>query len=170
MAQPEWIDPKTGEEVGNVFTHLCLTPDCLCEDDLLRGILLAEGVCITPKPEWFLDAEESIMAGFKKPKLDSVLKPMLNAWSDPGDKSDFPNIFGFLTETKYDDGSPRMTGSFSVWTQLGVLKASISDKDNQRVAYVEALTLHELIETIERTICDDNTDWKGQKPYNKPPY
>ena len=170
MARQEHIDPKSGEWIPTVFTHLCPTPDCLCDDDLLAGIDLGGGVCIPPKPEWFVDAEESIMAGFKRPKLDSVPKPMANAWNHEEDKHDFPNIFGFLTETKYDDGKPRVTGSISIWTQLGVLKASISDKDNKRVCYVEALSLHELIEMIERTICDDNTDWKNQKPFNQPPY
>lgn len=98
--------------------------------------------------------------GFKR-RAESPLKPMPNAWNDPVDKADNPNIFAFLTELKYDDGKPRLTGSISIFTQLGVLKASISDKDAQQVAYIEAPSLMELFALIERAICDGSTEWKA---------
>jgi len=150
------------------FTHLCPTPDCECGNDLLAGISPATGPMVNRTPEWFQDALQELEdMGFKR-RDPGAPKPMANAWNDPGDKADYPTIFGFLTETKYDDGKPRQTGSISIFTQLGVLKASISDKDNGQVAYVEALTLHELIELVERAICDDSTEWKASR--KTPPY
>lgn len=165
-------DPKTGEmgEEPMPFIHLCPNTDCLCEDDVLAGISPASGLMVPAIPEWILDALEEQDMGFKRPTTTTVVKPMPNAWNDQADKADFPNLFGFLTETKYDDDKPRLTGSISIFTQVGVLKASISDKDNKRVAYVEALTLHELVETIERAIFAEDTVWREQQPYNKPPY
>jgi len=150
------------------YTHLCETPDCLCEDDLLRGIRPASGPMVNQTPEWLLDAMESIAMGLKKPSADAAPKPMANAWKDKADIADNPNIYAFLTDTKYDDGSPRMTGSISFFTQIGVLKACVSDKDNKRVFFVEALSLCELMGMIEMGICDDSTEWKAQA--QKPPY
>jgi len=160
------IDPKTGEPVP--FTHLCPDADCKCENDVLAGIAPASGPMVPRIPEWFSEAMEELEMGFKRRDPSKGPQPLPNAWADPVDKSDFPNIFAFLTETKYDDGKPRMTGSFSVWTQLGVLKASVNDRDLGQVFYIEANTLHELIEMIERGICDDNTDWKASK--KSPPF
>jgi len=151
-----------------MFTHLCPTPDCLCEDDVLAGIEPASGPMINRTPEWFLDAMRSSDMALKKPKPDDTPKPMANAWKDPGDKVDNPNIFAFMTDTKYDDGSPRMAGSISIFTQIGVLKACVSDKDNKRVCFVEAPSLAELFGLIELAICDDCTEWKAQA--QRPPY
>lgn len=150
------------------YIHLCPTPDCLCEDDLLAGIVPASGPMVNRSPQWFLDALESAEMGLKKPNGSTAVKPMPNAWTDQVDKNDNPNLFAFLTDTKYDDGSPRMTGSVSIFTQVGVLKACIADKDNKRIAFVEALSLCELVQMIEDAICNDSTDWKVQQ--QRPPY
>ena len=166
-------DPKSGEnrEEALPFIHLCPHADCQCEDDVLRGRLPGNGVMLPPVPRWFQEHMEENNMGFKRPNLNTPVKPMANAWNDAADRADYPNVFGFLTETTYDDGKPRMTGSISIFTQLGVLKASVSDRDNKRNFYVEALTLHELIGMIEQGICDDNTEWRNQQPFQKtPPY
>lgn len=151
-------DSKTGEHVP--FIHLCPTPDCLCEDDILAGIASSDGPMVNRTPEWFLDALEVAGMGFKRRDPAKSPDKLANAWDDLVDQKDYPNIFAFLTETKYDDGKPRMTGSFSVWTQQGVLKASINDRDTSNVCYVEAPSLQELIALIEQAICNDGTEWK----------
>jgi len=168
MAQ---ADPKTGESTEEnrmPFTHLCLTSDCLCEDDLLWGIRPASGPMVNRVPDWFLDAMRSHDLAIKKPSAGGAPKPMANAWVDKVDQADNPNTYAFLTDTKYDDGSPRMTGSISIFTQIGVLKACIADKDNKRVAFIEAPSLCELFGLIEMAICDESTDWKAQQ--QRPPY
>lgn len=149
-----------------VFIHLCRDADCMCEDSVLRGLVPASHLPPADPFEWITDAMEDVEMAFKRRTDTGPLKPPPNAWVDPVDKQENPNIFAWLTETKYDDNKPRMTGSISIFTQLGVLKASISDRDASKVAYVEALSLVELITVIEQAICDDSTEWKdsGRKP------
>jgi len=165
-------DPKSGQcqEYDLPFIHLCPHADCQCQDDILAGIVASTGPMLPPVPDWILGAAEEASMAFKRPIPSSAPKPMPNAWTDKGDKSDYPNIFAFLTETVYDDGKPRMTGSISLFTQLGVLKASVSDKDNKRVCYLEASNLMELIQLIDMSICAEDTVWKDQQPYRQPTF
>lgn len=106
----------------------------------------------------------------KKRHLASAAVPAKNAWNDEGDKHDFPNLFSFLRDTKYDNGDARTPGAVSIFTSQGVLKACLNDKDQLATAFVEAATLHELIEVIERAICDDCTEWKINPNVKKPTF
>lgn len=106
----------------------------------------------------------------KKRQIAAASVPAKNAWNDDGDKHDFPNLFSFLRDTKYDNGDPRVPGAVSIFTSQGVLKACLNDKDQLATAFVEAATLHELIEVIERAICDDCTEWKINPNVKKPTF
>lgn len=108
----------------------------------------------------------------KKPDLTKTpIKPMPNAWKDDPWAIDYSNIHQFLCCDKWDDGSPRVTGAISFFTQLGVLKAVVNDKHFNRRVFVEATTWDELIQLIDMAICSDSTDWKPQpRQPGSPPY
>lgn len=144
-----------------VFIHLC---DLRCRTRCQFGVLGYELLFDAKTGEsndWHYTSQEFIRMAMKKPN-DAPLKPMANAW-DAKDvfKVDMPNIYEFLTATRWDDGSPRMPGSMSIFVQVGVLKACINDKELKRVAFVEAPTWDELLAQIDMAICDDNTVWRG---------
>jgi len=87
-------------------------------------------------------------------------------WEDPGFKEDYPNVFAFLYDTKYEDGSARTPGSISIFVSGWSLKFAVNDKDRGCVAFVNAGTFFELLTLVDDGIGNDNLDWK---PANKTP-
>jgi len=152
------------------WIHLCRSTECWCQGRLYGESVLKAGAGHVAQPDWHSEAMGAMHMAIRKRDLSSKHIPAKNAWNDPGDKSDYPNLFAFLTDTKYDDGSPRVPGAVSIFTSQGVLKACINDKDQISTAFVEGATLHELIEWIERAICDDTTEWKVNPNAKKPTF
>jgi len=97
----------------------------------------------------------------KKPDVNAVIKPMPNAWKADPWRNDYPNLSEFLSCTKWENGEVRLTGSMSIFTQLGVLKMCITDKSMNRMTFVEAPTFDELLACADAAICDANTVWRG---------
>jgi len=152
------------------WIHLCRSEECWCQGRLYGEIVLKAGRESVPQPEWHSDAMGELTMAMKKRPMTGCAVPARNAWTDAGDKADFPNIYSFMVDQKYDDGSPRVPGAISIFTSQGVLKACINDKDNISTAFVEANTIHELIECIERAICDDATEWRVNPNAKRPTF
>lgn len=97
--------------------------------------------------------------------------PILN---DPDLRRDTPTLFEFLTAVKYDDGSPRVTGTFLIFLDGGVLKMCINDRDNNRSAFVEAESMFSLWSQAELLMREEELDWKMNRRYSgggeKPPF
>lgn len=72
----------------------------------------------------------------------------------------FPTLVAFLADTKWDDGTPRETGSLSVFIDQGRLKISVNDRDLNRSAYVTAEGLMEGLKTVERGLSADSLEWR----------
>lgn len=153
-----------------LYAHMCGDPSCRCTNAFPRLHTPPDDGAAVPPDEWHTTAMEMVEMALKKPSSATPIKPMPNAWKSDTDKSDYPFIYEFLTATKYETGEPRITGSISFFTQLGVLKASISDKDNNRVTYVEAPSWSELIAAIDMAIADENTVWRQSAAARTPPY
>jgi len=109
--------------------------------------------------------------GLKRREPNNEPKPSADEWIDKPDKADYPTMYAFLHDRTFDDKTPRQPGSISIFCRNGVLTASINDKELKQVAYCSALSLGELLASIETVLNDDDTEWKGQAPYQKqPPY
>lgn len=97
----------------------------------------------------------------RRPPPDVTGTPQLPPWDDAQFMEDYPSIHSFLSDTTYDDGKSRATGSITLFTQLGALKASVSDKDRGVVAYLSATTVDELLVMIELGIETDKLEWRS---------
>lgn len=71
-----------------------------------------------------------------------------------------PALWTFLTEGKYPDGSPRLPGSMTLFSDAGLIKAAVNDKDAQLSAFVSSGSLAGLLEAVEAGLQADSLDWR----------
>lgn len=109
-----------------------------------------------------------------KRKLDVSMGGGLSPpWDDDLFKEEYPHIYSFLYDTKYENGDPRTPGSISIFVNGFSLKFAVNDKDRQVGAFVTAPTWAELLQLVDDGIRDDSLEWKGNAkapPGKVPPY
>jgi len=105
----------------------------------------------------------------KKRPVSTEPKPgTAGEWIDQVFQRDYPNLYAFLHDVKYDDGTIRITGSMSIFVKVGGLRCSLNDKDRNVVAYIEASSFDEMMTLAEEGICSDSTEWIASR--KTPPY
>jgi hypothetical protein len=83
------------------------------------------------------------------------------AWS-----SSLPALVEFLAACQWSDGSPRLPGSLTLFTDQGQWKVCLSDRDQARVAFVTASSPQEALEVAESRFVSGTLDWRAQRPQN----
>lgn len=78
-------------------------------------------------------------------------------------QSRYPELWGFLWDLAYDDGSQRRPGSLVLFRDALRLKACLSDKDADLVCFVTADTPDAILEALEVGLRDDTLDWRRQQ-------
>lgn len=116
--------------------------------------------------------------GYRKParflKEDVVVainRRVVVASADGGDDSYgpdelsqlFPHVVEFLVETRYGDGSNRLPGSLSFFTEDGMLKACLNDKDQGLIVFVSGSGLQGCLLALERGLQQDSLEWRKAK-------
>jgi hypothetical protein len=94
-------------------------------------------------------------------------------WEDPDFKSDFPALYAFLFDAKYEDGSSRLQGTISIFVTGYALKIAVNDKDRNIVAFVTAGTWSEALTLVDDGIAADSLEWKASTktiPGKNPPF
>lgn len=79
----------------------------------------------------------------------------------------WPAVWAFVTQGAWEDGSPRVTGTILLFWERGRLKACLSDRDAQAVAFVTLTGAGDPLDELEDALRADNIDWRAQKPWNK---
>lgn len=74
-----------------------------------------------------------------------------------------PALWEYLTLTRWEDGTPRQTASFTVFLDGCVLRACVNDKDGGRVAFASSETWEGLFEALEGLLADDAADWRRNR-------
>jgi len=72
----------------------------------------------------------------------------------------FPQLIEFLVATRYEDGSPRVLPSLTIFYDAAALKACLNDRDQGLVAFISAASLTGLLEALEAGLSDDTLDWR----------
>jgi hypothetical protein len=75
----------------------------------------------------------------------------------------FPHVIEFLVETRYGDGTTRLPGSLSFFTEDGSLKACLNDKDQGLIVFVTGSGLQGLLLALERGLSQDCLEWRKAK-------
>jgi len=81
---------------------------------------------------------------------------------DPFDAigSNHPTLVSFLIDPRYEDGSPRQTGTLTVSFDLGTFRGRLNDRDAGEIAFVSADGLVGLLMACEVGLRDSRLDWR----------
>lgn len=73
-------------------------------------------------------------------------------------------LLEFLCASAYPTGEPRETGTVLIFAEDGRLKACVSDRDQDAVAFVSGSGLLSLLSFVEDNLREGALDWRTQKP------
>lgn len=83
-------------------------------------------------------------------------------------KNKWPNLWDYLTQTKWDDGTPRETSSLLVFAGDGRLKGMLKDRDASLTLWVAADTFERLLDLLEKACVDPDAEWRQDRPQGQP--
>jgi len=119
------------------------------------------------------DEGEDVMALERRTGPVGMGGAKLPQWKEDDFSVDHPSLVSFLKDDKWSDGTPRVTGTISLFVQEGALKAAINDKDRGVVGFISAPAFYELLFAIDQGIEHDSIEWRpaARGPAGKiPPY
>jgi hypothetical protein len=79
----------------------------------------------------------------------------------------FPALAEFLGEGKWEDGSPRATGTVLVFCEAGKLKACLNDRDSEMNAFYAADSWAGLWDGLEAKLRNGGLDWRRKGTWKR---
>lgn len=77
----------------------------------------------------------------------------------------YPTLAEYLTAVRWDDGKPREVATMLLVTELGMWKACLNDRANNRSAWFTGVSVSDLLETIDNALEAESAGWRVNKPY-----
>lgn len=106
-----------------------------------------------------LDQREIDMS-IRKPRPGEYNGPVEDPFNDAAFQGDYPTVHEYLFQTQWADGSFRHTSTISVFTDNGVMKLVLNDRDNNRSAFFTAKTWRDLFDKMEAALAGETVDWR----------
>jgi len=78
--------------------------------------------------------------------------------------SSLPSLAEFLVATTWEDGSPRIPGTLTLFTDADVWKICLADKAQSLVAFVSGLSPLQAFQAAEDGLLRDTLDWRPSSP------
>ncbi len=103
----------------------------------------------------------------RKPEVEPPTSAAGSACPDAKFATSHPTITSYLTDTQYDDGSPRQPGSLSVRIEEGEVRLALNDVDNGRSMYTAASSLSEALKLMEGHLKATGGTWRAWKGKGK---
>lgn len=75
-----------------------------------------------------------------------------------------PELWSHLADEQYEDGSPRERSTLMVFVEDGLVKLCLNDRDQNRTAWISALTLQEAMGALEKGLAGGRLDWRVKRP------
>lgn len=97
----------------------------------------------------------------KKPERKGKSQDTRLAMPDEDFARLYPTITDYLASIRWDDGSPRVASTLTVFLQDGGVKVAVNDKDGDRGLFVTAESLEEALALAERALQADNPPWRA---------
>lgn len=87
-------------------------------------------------------------------------KPPLD---DPEFRTNFPTLYEYLTQTKWDSGEPRLTATLSVFVDQGAMTVCLNDRSNNRSLFANEPALFACFASLEEALASDTAEWKNRR-------
>jgi hypothetical protein len=75
----------------------------------------------------------------------------------------FSNVVSFLVQSKWEDGSSRVTGTVMLFVEGGCWKAWAHNRDSGEGAFLSALTLEGLLKSLDAGLESGQLDWREDR-------
>lgn len=79
---------------------------------------------------------------------------------DEGFKKEMPTLWAFVTQTEWEDGSSRETGTIFIFREAGTWRACLNDRDSGHVGFVSCDTFKGLWKAVEKQLAEERVDWR----------
>jgi len=89
--------------------------------------------------------------------------------TDPAFANPYPILWSYLTQMKWEDGSPRQTSSLLIFADDGVLKAMLRDREVGLCLWVAGATVQGLWDALEGALTDPRADWRADRKFEGDP-
>lgn len=95
----------------------------------------------------------------KRPELQPGMvgaeKPLVGAFL-----SDYPTVWSYLTESKWDDGKPRERATILIVCDGGVAKLWLGDNANKRTCWTTGESLEQAFTLLEDSLAHNSASWR----------
>lgn len=75
-----------------------------------------------------------------------------------------PSLAEFLSETVWEDGTARQTGTLMVFVEEGRWKGWLHDRDQGCSAFLSNTTLSNLLACLDTALAGDEVEWRPDRP------
>lgn len=107
-------------------------------------------------------------AALQKPSADDAVSGVApHAFSDDEFVRRWTNLFHYLADVKWDDGSSRETATLMLVFDSGRLKACINDRAMSRTAWVSGESLEGLFDRLDAGLGADSLEWRAAKAWGR---
>lgn len=107
--------------------------------------------------------EEDVKKPPKKPEAQKPPEAPINPEAAREFERRFPNLYSYLFDTKWEDGTPRITSTITFFVERGILKVVLNDNDQWRSAFKSAPSLLEGLDMLEEGLLDESLDWRPKR-------
>lgn len=104
--------------------------------------------------------EDDERMGLKKPTDVEVAGAVPQRARSGDDWILYPTLMEFLTEDRWEDGSPRRTATITLFADAGAVKASLNDRHFDRVAFVTSESIAALLVVLEDKLKASSLDFR----------
>lgn len=104
----------------------------------------------------------------KKPDVLDRSESSVSCATDVAFHGRYPTLWEYLTTTRWEDSSPRMTATLTVFVEDGVVKLCLADRAMSRTGWCSGKTFLEALEAVEGALRLDRMEWrrKVEQPSN----
>jgi len=82
---------------------------------------------------------------------------------DAGQLTQYCELWGFLTQTQFEDGKPRRTGRISLSFESGMLGLLLTDEETGQYAFLNGRSLDDLLADAELRLADGSLNWRPSR-------
>ena len=107
--------------------------------------------------------EDLAMSLLRKSDMEGRGGPGPRSLTDPAFASQYPLLWSYVTQNKWEDGTPRQTASFLVFSDDGVLKMMLRDREAGLCLWVAGATVMGLFDAVEGALGDPKADWRQDR-------
>lgn len=118
---------------------------------------MAAGVDAKDEVRRFL---EMALSKGNRPKAAADGPPPLK---DVGFAKTYPVTWDYLTQTRWEDGSARLTATLLLFASEGILKGMLNDRDAQQTLWVASGTVMGVFAALEAALGDERADWRQDR-------